>query len=207
MEDGRLTVEKYRPYVTIVLVAINVIVFLLETLSGGSEDNEVLLKYGAQFAPYIFDDGQWYRLFTSMFVHIGVNHIFNNMISLIVVGQYIENYFGRIKYLILYIVSGLAGSFLSLVKEMHTESFAISAGASGAICGLIGALIVFSIDPETRRIFPLRRVIVCIILVLIPAASNVNVTAHIGGMIGGAITGYTMYYYSKYKGGGPGQTS
>ncbi|SER00335.1 rhomboid protease GluP [Lachnospiraceae bacterium NE2001] len=196
--DG-LTIEDYKPIMTFILIGLNAIVFILETTSGGSENIDVLLKYGASYAPYIFEDGQWYRIFTCMFVHIGIEHIASNMICLIAVGQYVENYFGRVKYIVIYVLAGLVGSILSLMVDMSTGNFAVSAGASGAICGLIGTLIVLALDPETRRIFPMYRVIIAIILVMVPSKEGIDVAAHIGGLLGGLATGYTFYYFDKSK--------
>ena len=196
---GKLTTKNFTPFITIILIAINAFVFIAETMGGGSESTEVLLKYGAQYAPYMIDDGQWYRLFTAMFVHIGFRHIASNMFCLIVVGQYIENYFGKIKFLIIYFISGLCGNLLSLYFEVGSSTPVVTAGASGAISGLIGSLVVLAFDPETRKLFPLPRVLIGIVLLMIPGSKDVNVLAHLGGLISGFATGYTMYYYSKNK--------
>ena len=196
---GKLTIDSYKPIVTFILIGLNVIVFLLETSTGGSEKTEVLLKYGASYAPYILENGQWYRLFTSMFVHIGIEHLASNMICLFAIGQYVENYFGRIKYIVIYVIAGLVGSIFSLMVHMKTGDFAVCAGASGAISGLIGTLVILALDSETRRIFPMYRVIVAIIIMMIPGKANVDVAAHIGGLLGGLLTGYTFFYFDKNK--------
>ncbi len=184
---------------TISLIVINVIIFLIETALGGSESTEIALKFGAQYLPYVLADGDWYRVFTSMFVHFGIEHIFGNMIALIMVGQYIEVYFGRLKFLAIYFLGGLAGNLLSLIVEFQTNVYAVSAGASGAISGLFGALVILAFDKNTRRLFPLPRILIGIILLLIPAAKNVNVMAHLGGLLGGFATAYTFYYYKTTK--------
>lgn len=195
----KLTIDSYTPYVTYTLIVLNVLVFIMETIGGGSNDSDVLIKYGAQYAPLILNDGEWYRIFTAMFIHIGIMHIVGNMLCLFAIGQYIEVYFGRIEYTILYVLSGLAGNLLSLFFDMGKLDVAISAGASGAICGLFGALIILSLDKNTKTHFPLPRVIMAIILIFLPVKENVNVLAHIGGLIGGFVTAYTMYYYKKNK--------
>lgn len=191
--------RRYIPYMTISLIVINVIIFLIETALGGSESTEIALKFGAQYLPYVLADGDWYRVFTSMFVHFGIEHIFGNMIALIMVGQYIEVYFGRLKFLAIYFLGGLAGNLLSLIVEFQTNVYAVSAGASGAISGLFGALVILAFDKNTRRLFPLPRILIGIILLLIPAAKNVNVMAHLGGLLGGFATAYTFYYYKTTK--------
>lgn len=198
-DSSKNSISNFTPFITIILIAINALFFIAETMGGGSESTEVLLRYGAQYAPYIIDDGQWWRIITAMFVHIGFRHIASNMFCLIVVGQYIENYFGKIKFLIIYFIAGICGNLLSLYFDAASSSPAVSAGASGAISGLIGSLVVLALDPETRKLFPLPRVLIGIVLLMIPASKDVNVLAHLGGLITGFATSYTMYYYSKNK--------
>ena len=193
-------IKEFKPIFTYILIAVNVFVFFLETMQGGSENAELALKFGAQYTPYIAEKGEWYRMFTSTFVHFGIEHLLGNMIALLALGNHVEFFFGRVRFLVIYFISGICGSLLTLVYEMHTLEFAVSAGASGAISGLIGTMIVFAIDPALKREFPLRRVIVGIVLVLIPMKSNVNIMAHLGGVIGGAITAYTLYYFMKKNG-------
>jgi len=196
-ENNGVTVNKYIPIVTYTIIGLNILVFFLETISGGSENTDVLLKYGASYAPYIFEKGQWYRIFTAMFVHIGFEHIASNMLCLVAIGQYAENYFGRFKYIIIYIIAGIVGNVLSLFLDMKTGSFPVAAGASGAISGLLGTLLILALDPETRRIFPMYRVLAAIVLVMIPYKEGVDVAAHIGGLLGGLAVGYTFYYYKN----------
>ena len=120
------------PYITYILLVINILVFIGEMVSGGAENTETLLKMGAQYWPNIGENGEWYRIFTSMFLHIGIEHLVGNMICLIAIGPNVESYFGHIKYIIIYIVAGLCGSLLSLTIELFTLKFYVSAGASGA---------------------------------------------------------------------------
>lgn len=97
---------------------------------------------GALSAELVFDKQEWYRLFTSMFLHISGEHIFNNMITLIFIGAYLERRLGHIRYLILYLVSGLLAGCTSIVYNVVIHSASTSVGASGAIYGLMGALIL-----------------------------------------------------------------
>ena len=90
------------------------------------------------------------------------------MISLWAIGPYAETFFGKVRYLILYLLSGLCGNLLTVAVELHTGSYALSAGASGAICGLLSVFLIFAMMPQTRRAFPLPRVLAAIALVLLP---------------------------------------
>ena len=120
------------PYVTAVLVAINVVVFLVMEFFGSTESGEYMYAHGASYAPDIFENGQWYRILTSMFMHFGAEHLINNMVMLYILGYQIEENFGRVKYLITYFICGIAGGIISSGIEMITGEYSISAGASGA---------------------------------------------------------------------------
>ena len=98
---------------TVILVAINVVVFLLLSLKGMTEDGMFLLQHGAMYVPYITEEGEYYRIFTSMFLHFGFDHLLNNMVVLAAVGWNLEYELGGLKFLILYLLSGLGGNVLS----------------------------------------------------------------------------------------------
>lgn len=117
------------PYVTAVLVAINVVVFLVMEFFGSTESGEYMYAHGASYAPDIFENGQWYRILTSMFMHFGAEHLINNMVMLYILGYQIEENFGRVKYLITYFICGIAGGIISSGIEMITGEYSISAGS------------------------------------------------------------------------------
>lgn len=138
---------EYRPYVTWGLIAANAAVFIAEMFFGGSENAGTALQFGALYVPYVLGRGEWFRLFTAMFIHFGIQHIASNMMSLAVLGNYVERYLGRVRFLILYLVSGLGGNLLVLFLETRSSADrnALSAGASGAICGLMGVLVIIAV--------------------------------------------------------------
>ena len=193
---------KYVPIVTYILIGINVLVFFVESASGGSQDTENILRLGGAYTPYIIQDSEWYRLFNSMFLHFGFEHIFSNMISLFCLGQYVEQYFGKIKYIVIYILSGLLGNVLSMLVETYTGNYSVSVGASGAVCGVLGAMVIFAMDSRTKGTFPMYRMIIAILLVVGSGFSEKNIDnmAHIGGLISGFLTAYTFYYFQKKNG-------
>lgn len=176
-------------FVTITLIVINVVVFLLETIAGGSENTQVALAFGALYTPYVIENHALWRLFTAMFLHFGIQHLASNMISLAAVGSFSERYYGHVKYLILYLVSGLCGNLFSLAVHMMQNDPSLSAGASGAICGILGSYIIMALDPKLRRVFPLPRVLFGIALAILPGLtqSGVDGYAHLGGLVSGVI--------------------
>ncbi|MBQ9420327.1 MAG: rhomboid family intramembrane serine protease [Lachnospiraceae bacterium] len=183
---------------TYILIAVNVLVFLLEAAAGGSEDVDVAIRFGAYVMPLVRDRGEWYRLFTAMFLHFGPEHLGSNMISLFALGSFVERCFGKVRFLVIYLVSGLAGNLLVYVTDILSGAggTAVSAGASGAICGLLGVFIVFALLPQMKGMFPMKRVLIAVLLVLAPGLSDgsINMTAHIGGLIGGFLITWPVYF-------------
>lgn len=175
-----------KPTATYSLILICILIFILMYILGnGSEDTYTLLKFGANLDA-LTKNGQYYRLFTSMFLHIGIIHLLCNMYSLYIIGREVEIVFTKKKYLIIYLLSGIAGSILSLAFNHNT----VCAGASGAIFGLLGALLYFGYyyrvylgASVTRSILP----VVIINLIIGFASTGIDNAAHIGGLVGGIL--------------------
>ena len=175
-----------KPTATYSLILICILIFILMYILGnGSEDTYTLLKFGANLDA-LTKNGQYYRLFTSMFLHIGIIHLLCNMYSLYIIGREVEIVFTKRKYLIIYLLSGIAGSILSLAFNHNT----VCAGASGAIFGLLGALLYFGYyyraylgASVTRSILP----VVIINLIIGFASTGIDNAAHIGGLVGGIL--------------------
>lgn len=187
--SGRRQAIHHGYFITVLLITINIIIYLAEEMCGGSTVNSIALTFGASFTPLIMQ-GQWWRLFTSMFVHFGISHIANNMLSLFILGRIVEQYYGHLRFLILYLLSGLGGNVLTMILELGSGKYALSAGASGAIFGIMAAFVIFAIKPETRRIFPLKNVLAGIFFSILPGfiSSGISLSAHIGGFV----TGFVM---------------
>jgi membrane associated rhomboid family serine protease len=177
-----------RPTFTYLLFGLNIAVFLLMALAGGSGNELTLMAFGVKSNPEIAH-GQWWRFVTPIFIHIGLLHIFFNSYALWVVGPQVEKLYGGARFVLLYVLTGVAGVYGSYAYHPNT----ISAGASGAIFGLFGVLLVFglryrsSIPPFFARavgtgVLPVI-VINLIIGFTIPAIDN---SAHIGGLLAGA---------------------
>ena len=170
--------------VTTVLIIINVVIFLLETKDGGSTNREVALKYGAQYQPLI-RQGQYYRLFTAMFLHFGAYHLLFNMYALSVIGPAVDYVCGPAIFLIVYLGAGLAGNIATMILDEKTGRSSLSAGASGCIFGLLGACFVLAI---ARYGFSLRSILTTLAINLVYGLSSrrINMMSHAGGFIGGA---------------------
>ncbi|MBQ9611042.1 MAG: rhomboid family intramembrane serine protease [Lachnospiraceae bacterium] len=174
--------------VTEILIGINILVFLLETLAGGSTTNKVALRFGAQYSPYV-RKGQYYRLVTAMFLHFGIYHLLANMYSLSVIGPTLESICGRERYLLIYLGSGLAGNLATWASDSIRRKNVISAGASGCIFGLLGACLVIALLTGSRYMLSTRSILTTLAINVIYGISSrrVNMAAHLGGLAGGMI--------------------
>lgn len=172
--------------ITQALIVINIIVFLLMYIIGnGSTDNATLIMFGANYGPLV-KSGEVWRLLTCAFLHIGVIHLFVNMYSLAIIGSQVETVLGKTKYLAIYLISALSGSLLSIIA-----STSISAGASGAIFGLLGSLLYFGYHYRLYLSDALKNQIIPIIVINLAIGfmiSGIDVAAHIGGLIGGYLS-------------------
>jgi len=169
--------------ITPILISICILMFILMYVIGkGSEDVLTLLLFGANNQTLV-ESGQVWRLITSTFLHIGIVHLIVNMYSLYIIGKQLEGFLGRIKYLLVYLGSGFLGSLLSVV--MHDS---VSAGASGAIFGLLGSLLYFGYHYRLYLGTVLRTQVIPIIIINLLigfSLSGIDNFAHIGGLVGG----------------------
>ena len=187
--------SRYR--ITYTIISINAVVYLFSALFSGSiadMNMQVLVDMGALYGPLTVLEGEWWRLFTAMFLHGGMAHILMNMVSLYIIGRGMEMYFDAKSYLSIYLFSGLLGGLASLY--VHPESVGI--GASGAIFGVFGALAGFflahrkHIGGHTRAFMKEFAVIIVINLVIGFSIPSVDVSAHIAGLVVGFIGGYLL---------------
>ena len=187
---------------TILLIAANVIIFFYLSFQGMTEDPEFMLKHGAMYVPYMMEGEQNYRLFTSMFLHFDLDHLMNNMLMLAVIGRNLEFEIGKIKFLIIYFGSGVAGNILSGLADAVTGKFSVSAGASGAVFGIVGALLYVALRNKGQiGNVSGRGILVMIALSLYVGftSSGVDNLAHIGGLISGFILAVLLYWKRKNK--------
>lgn len=174
--------------VTLLIAVANLLVYAYTSLAGGNflvTGDSALLSYG-QFNHSVFN-GEYWRLFTAMFIHTNIVHLLGNIFFLIVFGLRAEELFSKGEYLIIYFLSGLTGNILTLALGPTV----LSAGASGAIFGLFGACIIF-----IRRTLGQSLIGALIysffLLTITGTAPNVNILAHFGGLIAGLMMGYVF---------------
>ena len=174
--------------VTVLLILINTLIFLVVEFTGGSENGQHMLECGAAYAPLILEQGQWYRLFSSMFLHFGAPHLINNMLVLFVLGQRLEPVTGKIKFFLIYIFGGLGGNMLSLFFDMYAGNASLSAGASGAVFAVMGGMIYVIIRHRGRVAdLTVRQMLIMAAFSLYFgfASEGVDNVAHIGGLLSG----------------------
>ncbi len=185
-------------YVARIILGINVAIFLAMLLKGVSPIEpaiDSLLRWGANFGPLTVGNGEWWRLVTCMFLHIGIIHIAFNMFVLWQIGPFVERLLGNEGFLVVYFVSGIAGALLSVAWHPYV----VSAGASGAIFGLYGALLGFLCirrdSIPTEVLSPLTKNALLFIgynAIYGFARSGTDIGAHAGGLLGGFLCGLAL---------------
>lgn len=179
---------KKAPYVTLALIITNLILCFCCIV-----DPVFFYGKGSLSLAYI-EKGEWYRLITSMFLHGDLDHYFSNMLLLYFMGEMLERRVGWIKYLFVYLASGLAGSLVSCLNEYISGSYYITFGASGAVFGIMGMLLYVVIRRgETVRIsLPSMLFMVGYCIYSSFVSEHVNGAAHLGGLLGGMILMFVL---------------
>lgn len=192
--------KKSIPYITIILMAINIIIFFYMDFTGDTQDTSYLLEHGGMYVPYIVEQSQWYRMFTHMFVHSGMEHLFCNMVMLFVFGCRLEEVYGRIKYIISYIICGLGATVFSAVWDIVNCDYNVSIGASGAIMGLFGIYLVMMYkNRDINQVSVASLVVIFLIMVFGNMQQGIDWMAHFGGSVFGVIIGLILYNPKKDK--------
>lgn len=187
-------------FITPLIIDINVLLFILMVISSKKmgtimlPDNDSLLTWGANYKPVTMD-GQWWRLLTSMFEHVGIIHLVMNMYALLYVGIFLEPLLGKLRFATAYIVTGLFASLASLWWNDNIPS----AGASGAIFGMYGvffALLLTNLIEKTVRQQLLKSIGIFIVLNVVIGLSSgfIDNAAHLGGLFSGIIAGFLLYF-------------
>lgn len=169
-----------KPIITYILLAVNIITYILTHIIGPDK----FISWFGLYPPAVIS-GQYYRLFTSMFLHANLFHLIFNMYALYIIGSQIESFFNKTKYLIIYIFSGVIAGLMSMI---FTNAWSV--GASGAIFGLLGSLLYFGYHYRTYLGTVIKSQIIPIIainLLIGFSSSGIDNAAHIGGLIGGII--------------------
>ena len=177
-----------RALVTKILIALNLVVYLITAMQGAGLNNPVggslYLKW-VLFGPFVAQ-GDWWRLITAMFLHGFLLHLGFNMFALYVIGGPVEEYLGRVRFLLLYLVSGLAGSAGALIQSPTTPVV----GASGAIFGILGAMLILEWQ-ATGRLGGTAATLILVNLALNfglnSTGGSISIGGHLGGLVGGIL--------------------
>lgn len=186
------------PFVSAILVFVNVITFLICTFTGN-----LLYNMGSISAWNLMHE-EYYRLITSMFLHVNAGHLVNNMLILFGIGYMIEKELGHFRFGVYYMVSGLCGNLLSAWMEILSGNFTSSIGASGAVFGLDGvllALVLFSGKKIATVTLPRLLFMIGYSLYSGFTAYNINNAAHIGGLLAGFVLGTLFCVICRIRGG------
>ncbi|GAA3615072.1 rhomboid family intramembrane serine protease [Secundilactobacillus similis] len=179
------------PYITVSLIAICVVIYGLMTLMGGSNNLGVLIEFGAKYNPLI-QQGQWWRFLTPTFLHIGIEHLVLNMVTLYFLGYQIEALFGHWRFLTIFLLSGIGGNLASFAFNPN----ALSAGASTAIFGLFGAFLMlgesFWENPYIRQMTKTFLLFIGLNLVMGFFSPGTDLAGHFGGLAAGFFAGYIV---------------
>lgn len=183
-----------KAYVTWSLLIVTVGVFLLETLFGGSNNIATLIKFGAK-ANSLVQSGEWWRLITPIFLHIGVFHILMNGFTLLYVGQLLEPMIGHWRFFVIYMLSGVTGNLASFA---FGSSNTISAGASTSLFGMFAAFLALAIiyreNNFMRELGKSFLALIVINLLMDLTMTSIDIWGHLGGAIGGLLLGYALAF-------------
>ena len=185
------------PIVSGILVAVNVIVYLICTFTG-----DLLYNIGELDATAVLLRGEYGRIIYSMFLHAGTEHLFNNMVILFFLGAMIEKVTGHTQLLLIYLLSGIGANICSLLYKVMTMDSMASVGASGAIFGLDGVLLAWILlDGQAMPDVTPRRVLLMIVLSLYSGftAHNIDNAAHVGGLLTGFAAGALLCALRRRK--------
>ena len=181
---------------TYILVISNILIYLCLELVGNTLDASFMLEHGAMNPVYVVYGREWYRLFSAMFLHFGVTHLANNMLLLFLLGQIFERAVGTTRFAGIYLGSGLAGSFLSLIYMCVMNRNDVVAGASGAIFGIVGGMVVVVLVHKGKyQGITSRRMLfmAAITLYFGFATAGTDNAGHVGGLLAGLILTFLSY--------------
>lgn len=196
--------QKNIPYVTVGLIAVNVVWFLIIAFSGNPSSAVYMLSRGADYAPYVFEEHQYWRLLTSMFLHFSFQHLAGNMVYLGIVGWTYERVTGHLKFFLIYMLAGIGGNVVSCAWHQLSGEPVVSAGASGAVYGVL-AIVVYLMFISRKRFGASQMFFRVAVMLIFMFYSNfatrdgVDVAAHLGGLIFGFLLCLILLPYKTKK--------
>lgn len=189
-------------YVTIALVVVNVITYLVLEWLGDTTNGFFMAEHGAMYPDFIRINHEWWRIITAGFLHFGAVHLVNNMVILYCMGSRLERVTGHLKYFLIYLVSLIGAGLLSYGMMLRTGDYAVSAGASGAIFGVIGGFLWIVILHRGRfEQITTRGIMMMIVLTIYYGFSSAGIDnwGHIGGLLVGFSATVILYHRNRQK--------
>lgn len=185
------------------IIIINIIIFLLPDVFSFLTDKEWIYENGAVIPVLVVENGEYYRLITSVFLHFSIRHLLNNMLVLFILGDRLEQILGGVRYLLFYLLCGLGANIVSLIFVLKMgDWYTMSAGASGAIFGVVGGL-MWIVFMNRGRLGDLSSgqlaVMAFFTLYLGFTSSGVDNAAHVGGLLVGILLGIPFYVWVSRK--------
>lgn len=182
--------------VNTIIIALNIVVFIWLSLQGDTENAQFMYEHGANFWPDVFEHKEYYRLLSCTFIHFGIRHLFNNMLVLAYIGDNLERALGKIKYIILYLAATMGSSLISAAWCMFRGEYIVSGGASGAVFGVVGALLIIVIRNRGRLEDLNSRQLALFTAFTIyhgVTSAGIDNAAHVGGFVIGVLLGALLY--------------
>ena len=182
-----------KPRITYIFLGISVAVFVLMTFTGGTENPVNLVRWGANYAPLV-ENGDYWRLLTANFIHIGVLHLAFNVYALFQLGTQVEAIFGYQRFIVIYLLTGLSGAVFS-----YLFTHGLSAGASTSLFGLFGALVAYFYKHREmfgkmgqQQLINLGVILLINVIIGLSPGSNIDNWGHLGGFLGGITLGWFL---------------
>ena len=192
----RLNSKQDISWVNNAIIILNILYFIFLELAGSSEDARTMIRYGALYIPLAIGNNEYYRLVTAVFMHFGIHHLVNNMPVLFGLGDKLARAMGKGRYLLLYLISGVGANVVSAIVYMYTSPNVVSAGASGAIFGVVGGLIYVVVANRGRlENLNTRQIVLMAIFSLYLGYINTgtNNTAHLSVILIGLLMAALLY--------------
>jgi rhomboid protease GluP len=190
------------PVVTITFLMINIVVFIVLSIHGSTTDSYYMMDHGTLVPKLVVEQGEYYRIVTAFFLHFGIAHLFNNMLLMGYLGVRLEQYLGHVKFAMLYLLTGIAGNVFSLIYYLSREPYASCAGASGAVFGIVGAMLWLVIKHRGHlEGLTTRQLLLMILFTLYNGVTGtgINNVAHVAGLISGILLCMVFTHHKKEK--------
>ena len=203
MNETGITIKKWLSHCNSWIILVNAAVFLFMDFFLPITSLQVLIDFGGLSWYAVIREGEYYRLLTYMFLHGGFEHLVNNMIVLIFIGETVERFLGRWKYLLIYFSTGIVAGIVSIVYNMNRGVYSLSIGASGAGFGIIGALAcLLAVNRGRLAGMTMPRVLFFVAISLYGGftSQGIDNAAHVGGLIMGVVVTAIVYFLTRRRG-------